>query len=140
MFFDRAASGLLFGGPQRHAVRIGLSIEGTRTMNNRDWNALLRSTCTSVQFRIMTEAIRTGNLIKMTALLSSGLLSRDVYEERDAEGCTLLHHAAAAGAAHAVQALVQEGAAVNARDGRGRLPADVATRAVRRILENRAPR
>jgi hypothetical protein len=141
MFVDRAASGLLFGGPQRHAVRIGLSMEGTRIMNNRDWNALLRSTCTSVQFRIMTEAIKAGDLTKMRVLLSSGLLSRDVYHERDAEGCTLLHHAAAAGAAHAIQVLVKEGATVDARDGRGRLPADVAASpAVRRILENRAPR
>jgi ankyrin repeat protein len=117
-------------------------MEGMRIMNNRDWNALLRrSSCTSVQFRIMSEAIRTGNLSKVRALVSSGLVSRDVYNERDADGSTLLHHAALAGAANAVQALVAEGALVNVLDGCGRLPADVASnRAVRRILENQVAR
>jgi ankyrin repeat protein len=141
MFFDRAASGLHSERPQRHAVRIDLNMEGTRIMNNRDWNALLRSSCTSVQFRIMSEAIRTGNVTKIRALLSSGLVSRDVYNERDADGSTLLHHAALAGAANAVQALVKEGAMVNVLDGCGRLPADVASnRAVRRILESQVAR
>ena len=111
-------------------------------MNNRDWNALLRrNSCTSVQFRIISEAIRTGNLSKVRALVSSGLVSRDVYNERDADGCTLLHHAAVAGAANAVQTLIQVGAAVNALDGRGRLPADVAAnRAIRQLLENHVVR
>jgi ankyrin repeat protein len=116
-------------------------MEGTRIMNNRDWNALLRRSCTSVQFRIMSEAIRTGNLSKVRSLVSSGLVSDDVYNEKDADGCTLLHHAAVAGAANTVQTLIQVGAMVNAVDGCGRVPADVASnRAVRRILENHVAR
>lgn len=77
------------------------------------------------------EAVRADDLAAVKSFLKNGVN----VNEKDNEGKTPLHYAAAYASRELVQFLIEQGADINARDGKGRTPMSVAAQMGNSVAE-----